>query len=114
MIENILVSNTDKDFVSRYCGVLQYTITWPSEFSSFATTNVPLAGQTFNFNIDAKTNDQLGKFEFWVKAKFSKPNLLDISYTYKFNVVLTPCRVIKSVIDSTSLKPLYTYEVLGS
>jgi len=114
MIENILVSNTDQDFVSRYCGVLQYTITWPSEFSSFATTNVPLAGQTFNFNIDAKTNDQLGKFEFWVKAKFSKPNVLDISYIYKFNVVVTSCRVIKSVIDSTSLKPLYTYELLGS
>ncbi len=114
MIENILVSNTDLDFISRYCGVLQYTITWPSEYASFATSNVPLAGQTLNFNIDAKNNDQIGQFEFKVKAKFSKPNVLDISYTYKFNVLVMPCRVLKSVIDSISLKPLYTYEVLDS
>lgn len=63
-----------------------YTITWPPEYNNFAGSNVPLTGQTFNFNIDAKSNDAVGKFPFFVSAKYSKPNYLNITLNYTFYV----------------------------
>jgi hypothetical protein len=62
MIGEIVISTTDQAFIDRFCGVLQYTILYPPEYNSFATSNAPVKGQTFNFDIDAKTNEVIGKY----------------------------------------------------